>query len=328
MQHDSSPSTTPQAQDQKVSNSQIEGQQAAPSRKPPLRLCNDLVFKALFATRLHLLSDLINAVLHPAPPIKVRRVLNPCILPADPESKSVVLDILAEDVEGQRLAVEMQLCRYQHWPQRCVYGVARTLASQLQLGQNYRDLKPAIGINLLVHNLFHQHADQACWSFTLRDQMCPHVHLGSTMQVHIIELRKAEGLRELPAPLHAWIACLLHNLNEAAMNAFTYPPVREALAHLKTICSDEELRLIAERREQALVDYEDALSYARHEGEQTGHEKGIQQQRHTLLRMLEHKFGSLLPQHFLARIECADTQQLEAWSLNLLDAKRIEDVFA
>jgi hypothetical protein len=118
------------------------------------------------------------------------------------------------------------------------------------------------------------------------------------------------------------------HLNEAAMNAITYPPVREALAHLKTICSDEELRLIAERREQALVDYEDALSYARHEGEQTGHEKGIQQQRHTLLLMLEHKFGSLLPQHFLARIECADTQQLEAWSLNLLDAKRIEDVFA
>jgi len=116
------------------------------------------------------------------------------------------------------------------------------------------------------------------------------------------------------------------------MNAITYPPVREALAHLKTICSDEELRLIAERREQALVDYEDALSYARHEGKQEGEqfglEKGIQQQRHTLLRMLEHKFGSLLPQHFLARIECADTPQLEAWSLNLLDAKRIEDVFA
>jgi predicted transposase/invertase (TIGR01784 family) len=257
----------------------------------------------------------------------VRRVLNPYILSADPASKSVVLDILAEDVQGQRLALEMQLCRYQHWPQRSIYGVARTLASQLRPGQDYRHLKPVIGINLLAHNLFHRHTDQACWSFTLRDQRRPRVHLDSAIQVHIIELRKAERLRKLPAPLRAWVTCLLHNLDEAAMNAITYPPVREALAHLKTICSDEELRLIAERREQALVDYEDSLSYAHHEGKRIGLAKGRRQQRHTLLRMLEHKFGSL-PQPFRTRLERAGTPQLETWSLNLLDAKRIEDVFA
>ena len=313
---------------------------------PRLRLCNDLVFKALFATRLHLLSDLINAVRYPAPPITVRQVLNPHILPAELASKSVVLDILAEDVMGQRLGVEMQLRRYLHWPQRSVYGVARTLASQLRAGQDYQHLKPAIGISLLAHDLFDTQPDQACWHFTLRDEKRPQVHLGSMLQVHIIELRKAERLRTLPAPLLAWITCLLHNLNEAAMNAITYPPVREALAHLDTMCSDEELRLIAERREQALIDDKDAIDYALHEGEQIGIEKGkqiglekgkqigleegkqhgVQQQRHTLQRMLEHKFGPLQPSCH-ARLDQADAQQLQAWSLSLLDAQRIEDVF-
>jgi len=43
--------------------------------------------------------------------------------------------------------------------------------------------------------------------------------------------------------------------------------------------------------------------------------------------MLEHKFGTLAPS-FQARLEHADAQQLQVWSLSLLDARRIEDVFA
>lgn len=73
-------------------------------------------------------------------------------------------------------------------------------------------------------------------------------------------------LASLPAPLRAWIICLLHNLDEAAMSTTTHPPVRKTLKHLDTLYSDEELRLMAERREQALIDAEDALDYARHEG--------------------------------------------------------------
>jgi len=201
------------------------------------------------------------------------------------------------------------------------------------------------------------------------------VLLDSVLQVHIIELRKAERLRKLPAPLRAWIACLLHTLNEAAMNAITYPPVKEALQHLEQMYAEEDLRLAAERRQQALIDDQNALAWALHEGEKSGLEKGeqiglekgeqiglekgeriglkkgqqiglqkgeqlglqkgiqqgiqqgMQQQRKTLLSMLEHKFGAL-PPSFQVRLENADAQQLQAWSLGLLDAQRIEDVFA
>ncbi|MCQ9616946.1 Rpn family recombination-promoting nuclease/putative transposase [Paenalcaligenes niemegkensis] len=165
---------------------------------PGLSLCNDLVFKILFAKHLPLLTDLINAVLHPAPPITVRRVLNPHILPEELSGKNIVLDILAEDADGQRLGIEMQLQRFLHWPQRNIYGVARSLASQLQVGQDYRLLKPAIGISLLVHDLFDEHPDKACWRFTLRDEELPHVQLGPALQVHIIELSKAEKRQQPP----------------------------------------------------------------------------------------------------------------------------------
>ncbi|MGB6102393.1 MAG: Rpn family recombination-promoting nuclease/putative transposase [Pusillimonas sp.] len=304
-------------------SSQAESPAAAkadPETLPRLSLCNDVVFKVLFSHHPHLLSDLINAVRHPAAPIKVQRILNPNILPQDLAGKDIVLDILAEDADGQRLGVEMQLHPFRHWPQRNVYGVARNLSSQLQAGQDYRHLKPAIGISLLAYDLFTEHPYKAHWHFTLRDGQYPQIQLDQALQVHIIELKKAEALRELSAPLLAWIACLLHNQDEAAMTAITHPPVQEALKHLEVLYSDEELRLAAERREQALVDAEDMLDYARHEGEQKG-------QARLLAFQLEHKFGPV-PQHYQSRLSQASVEQLQDWSLNVLDAQRIEDVFA
>lgn len=283
-------------------------------------LCNDLVFKLLFSKHLHLLSDLINAVRYPLAPIVVRRILNPHILPEEMGSKEIVLDILAEDIHGQRLGIEMQLRRFLHWPERSVFGLARSLAGQLRAGQDYRDLRPSIGISLLVHDLFKNHPEKAAWHFTLRDQQMPHVQLGEALQLHIMELRKAERLRKLPGPLRAWIACLLHNLDEAAMSTITYPPVQEALKHLETMCSDEEFRLLVERREQALVDAEDALDYARHEGQRKGAAGVLEHQ-------LSSKFG-VLPEWARAHLEQADAAVLERWALRVLTAEHIEDVFS
>ncbi len=290
---------------------------------PRLSLRNDLVFKILFSRYPLLLADLINAVRHHAPPIRVERILNPNVLPQDLASKDIVLDILVKDTNGQRFGVEMQLGRFHHWAQRNVYGIARSLAGQLEVGQDYRHLKPSIGITLLAHTLFTDHPTQADWHFTLRDTHAPTVQLGETLQMHIIELPKAEKLGKLPAPLLAWIACLLHNLDEATMNEITYPPVREALSHLDVMYSDEELRLAAERREQALVDAEDMLYQARYEGRQEGHQEG---EAGLLQRLLTHKFGPL-SQDLQQRIQSATPGQLQTWSLNILEAKTLDDVF-
>ncbi|NYT25480.1 Rpn family recombination-promoting nuclease/putative transposase [Alcaligenaceae bacterium] len=288
-----------------------------------LSLSNDLVFKRLFSGHLSLLTDLINTVRSQAAPITVQRVLNPGILPEDLAGKEIVLDILAEDADGQRLAIEMQLQRFQHWPQRNVYGVARSLAAQLRVGQDYRLLKPAIGISLLVHDLFKEDPDKALWHFALRDAERPQTQLGEVLQVHIIELNKAEKQRGLTEPLRAWIACLLHNLDEAAMSEITHPPVKEALKHLETMYGDEELRLLAERRAQALIDAEDKIDYALHEGERIGLQKGAVG---TLSTLITHKFDEL-PDWAADRLEQASEADLKRWTLRILDAQSIEDIF-
>lgn len=116
------------------------------------------------------------------------------------------------------------------------------------------------------------------------------------------------------------------------MSDITHPPVKEALKHLERMYSDEELRLAAERREQALVDAEDIVDFAIHEGERRGREEGLEQGRNegaaaTLSTQIIHKFGPL-PEWAGSRLLQATETDLKRWTLRVLDAQCIEDIFA
>ncbi len=63
-------------------------------------------------------------------------------------------------------------------------------------------------------------------------------------------------------------------------------------------------------------------------GEKRGWEKGhLEGEASLLQRLLMRKFGSL-PQNLQQRIQTATPEQLETWSLNILDAQTLDDVFA
>jgi len=246
-------------------------------------------------------------------------VLNPDILPDGVAGKQVVLDVLARDEQGTLFIVEMQVRRHLHWPERNVYYLARSLSQQLKKGEGYLHLKPAIGISLLMHDLFPEHADQACWHFSLRDTTQSQVQLGQALQVHIIELSKAERLGGLPPNLSAWIPCLRHTAEEDVMSQITHKPVQEALEHLRGMSSEEGLRWAAMRREMAAAEEQDSLAFERQAGLKEG-------QTALLTRLLTRKFGSL-PESVQRRLSAASASQLDAWAMNVLDAASLDEVF-
>ena len=95
---------------------------------------NDFVFKTLFADAPDLLTALINAVRPDEAPITVIDVLNPRIDPDALAGKFIVLDLLAQDAQGRRYNIEMQIRRYNAWSARSAYYLARTLTEQGRLG--------------------------------------------------------------------------------------------------------------------------------------------------------------------------------------------------
>lgn len=288
---------------------------------------NDFVFKKLFAEAPTLLAALINAVRSTEPPVTVVEVLNPRIAPEELAGKYIVLDLLAQDEQGRRYNIEMQVRRYSAWSARSAYYLARTLSQQLDGGDDYEQLKPAIGIHLLDFNLFTtpepQGRGQAVWCFELRDRTQPALKLGDELQLNLIELPKADRLGVGNPALAAWVAFLEHWQEERLMQQIDYLPVQQALQRIRDLSADAETRRLAFVRERALRDERSELRAAREQGREEGFEAGMA----TLLeRQLTRRFGPLGEDH-RQRLLHASPDQLSCWAERLLDAPTLDAVF-
>jgi predicted transposase/invertase (TIGR01784 family) len=291
---------------------------------------NDFVFKRLFVDAPALLAALINAVRSTEPPVAVVQILNPRIEPEELAGKFIVLDVLAQDALGRRYNIEMQVRRHGAWSARSAYYLARTLTQQLNGGDDYPSLRPAIGIHLLDFELFTapQHQCQALWCFELRDREQPALKLGDELQLNLIELPKADRLGAGEPALAAWVAFLEHWHEEHTMAQIDYPPVQQALAHIKQLSADEETRRLAFVRERALRDERSDIRAALEQGKLEGKLEGrLEGEAAILERQLVKRFGPL-GDETSARLKGATVEQLERWAERILDAPNLDDVFA
>ena len=297
---------------------------------------NDYVFKRLLADSPRLLSALINAVRFDRPPIEVVRVLNPAILPEEFAGKAIVLDVLAQDANGHRFNVEMQTRCHPDWVARSIYYATRSLGHQLEEGENYEALRPAVGIHLLDFDLFEDRTAHALWRFNLRAEQAPDLKLSDELELNLVELPKARGMRGLPKAITAWVTFFERWNEEAAMAGIEDVSVHEAIRRLEVISGDEEARIRAMLREKAIRDERSWRNRAeragREEGLAAGLEQGLQRGRtegesRILERQLARRFGPL-PEPVVTRLRGADAETLERWSDRIFDARTLDDVFA
>lgn len=87
-------------------------------------------------------------------------------------------------------------------------------------------LKPVIGIHLLDFDLFENPGEthQAHWRFEMRDRQNPQTKLGDELQLHIIELPKADRLGVTSGHLAHWVALFEHWQEESTMQTIDYTP--------------------------------------------------------------------------------------------------------
>jgi predicted transposase/invertase (TIGR01784 family) len=299
---------------------------------------NDAVFKRLFAGAPHLLAELINAVRADDPPLTVVEIINPEIRPEDLDGNLIVLDLLARDPHGKLYNVEMQVRTLS----RVGAGHARDRPSccpgVLVAGMARSYTQSHIGIHLLDFALFDDQ-DQGLWCFELRDRDQHGVRLGEELQLHVIELPKADRLGAGSTELAAWVAFLKHWQEEQRMSEIKYPPVQEAMERIRDMSSDVLTWHEALRRDMAFMDEqvrqrearEDGMAEGLAEGRAKGLAEGLAEgrtkgQAALLERQLSRRFGPLSEEH-LAILLTATAQELERIADRVLDAHDISVVF-
>ncbi|TBV15658.1 Rpn family recombination-promoting nuclease/putative transposase [Stutzerimonas kirkiae] len=279
----------------------------------------DVVFKRLFAEAPDLLADLINAVRSDEPPIVELQVLNPQILPEDLTGKFIVLDTLARDVNGQLFNIEMQARNHQGWPSRTVYYLARNLSRQLKPGDDYNQLQPVIGIHLMDFDLFDD--EQAFWQFELRDRRQRSVIFDRSLQLHLLELPKADRLHSQAGGAVAdWIAYLKHWQEESVMQEIERPAIRKARQQLQALSDDEQARYLAFVRERALLNETIVMGATEAKGKREGRSDILRQ-------LLQLKFGAL-PVAIEQRLVTASETEQVRWAERILSVDSLEQVFA
>ncbi|EIC23720.1 Rpn family recombination-promoting nuclease/putative transposase [Thiorhodovibrio frisius] len=247
---------------------------------------NDYVFFRIFSEAPELLIDLINAVRADQPPIVEITLLDARLTPERITGKRLVLDLKGVDERGRRFNIEIQVRHFPFWIKRAMMYLARLYSEQLNAGTDYQQAQAVIGIHLLDFDLFKGEPgddDNALWRFVMVDPRRAKC-LEDTIEVNIVELRKADRLGQLPERLSAWIAYFEHWKEDDVMNNLAHAPVQKAHAKLRAMSAVEEECYWAEARDRALSDEVTMLNAARREGL----EKGEQTARHqTALAMLQ-----------------------------------------
>ncbi len=131
--------------------------------------------------------------------------------------------------------------------------------------------------NLRDFELFRdpEQAAQALWCFEMRDADNPAVTLGQELQLHLIELHKADRLRLAPGPLAPWIALFERWQEDDTMSQITEEPARAVLDKHRNLSADEETRWLAFARERALYDEWTLIVEARAEGRAEGEDAAM-----------------------------------------------------
>jgi predicted transposase/invertase (TIGR01784 family) len=241
----------------------------------------DFAFKALFAPNPDLLMDLLNSFpsFQGYNRIKNLKVLNPEIPKKISDEKLSILDIRAENENGENFLIEMQAFPQSSFSKRTLYYWAKVYSRGLGKGHKYENLKKVYSVNFVNFPIWKNHIEYlSTFQLLEKDRIFP---LTEDLEIHIIEISKfLKSVENLQSDLDTWFYLLKEasNLKGESMKTLEKknPAVKRAISELKTLSLTAKNRELYESRRKAELDYASGMSDAFNEGLEKGIEQGIE----------------------------------------------------
>ena len=218
-----------------------------------LPLTYDYIFKRVFAYKGNesVLKDFLEALLKIE--IKGIKITNPEIIPYEKGEKRGLLDIKAEINDGTMLDVEMQMKNERNTDERATEYMGKMISEQLQVGEDYQNLKKSIVIfitnyNFLKRNSYHS-VGRMKFDKTIEDE---YVNMGyekedeiasKYIEVHYIELPKFKK-KELSkfTRLDQWMCIFTQNKEGIMLAEKENKEIKRAINTLDFLSKDPKER--------------------------------------------------------------------------------------
>ena len=255
--------------------------------------------------------------------IKEVTLMDPFLAPRVRDMKESVLDVRCKDHRGVSYIVEMQVRKTRAFLKRIQFNAAKAYVNQIASGEDYPKLNQVIAVTITDFTLFDEF--EHCVSHHQTQETITGKTLLQEVVYWFIELSKfSKKLEELNDVLDKWIffiktASSLENVPDRLGEE----PFLHAFEKARVANMDKEELEYYDKASMAIADARGAIELALEEGEQKGEQKGGAT---LLLLMLEEKFGNLSDQ-IRDKTLNADRATVEKWSLRILDAQSLKDVF-
>jgi predicted transposase/invertase (TIGR01784 family) len=216
----------------------------------------DLVFKKLFGSEENkdILLSLINAVLPEHQPIATIEIKNPYNVSDYAEGKLSILDIKAEDEQGNLYDIEMQIKGSTFYGKRTLYYWAKIFGSQLDYikieekkkRKTYSELNKCIVISLMDFEFFDDDKYHRC--FMLKDRESNETHRDlDYLDLYFVELEKFESkYKTLKTTLDRWVKFLnnadLYSKDTLPQELAEVASIRKASERLEVMYLNEKER--------------------------------------------------------------------------------------
>ena len=251
-----------------------------------LPLTDDYIFKRVFAYKGNesVLKDFLEALLKIE--IKGIKITNPEIIPYEKGEKRGLLDIKAEINDGTMIDVEMQMKNERNTEERATEYMGKMISEQLQVGEDYQNLKKSIVIfitnyNFLKRNSYHS-VGRMKFDKTIEDE---YVNMGydeedelasKYIEVHYIELPKFKK-KELSkfTKLDQWMCIFTQNKEGIMLAEKENKEIKRAINTLDFLSKDPKER----ERHNSIVMAEYNRLVSEHNFFNDGLEKGMKKRK-------------------------------------------------
>lgn len=249
---------------------------------------NDVVFKMIFADPKHerVLLHFLNSAIEVKSPITKVKILNSELTADHVSQKGSRLDIQAETNSGELIDIEMQVGADEHMVGRTLFYWSRLFAGELQVSDNYSKLRRTISINILNFKLFHK--DARYWRKCHLTDDESHEIITDLLEIQFVELNKLKQFTK-ESPLTFWIEFFKNPYSEECKELYKFvPELNEAREIFEAAKADPVKRRLIQEREEAVRNYNHAISSAAERGLAEGEKIGAQQAKiETAKKLLE-----------------------------------------
>ena len=257
----------------------------------------DYAFQKIFGSHQSekILISFLNAIIYEGENIiESLTIVNPFNPDQIISFKDTYLDVKAVLVDGSIVVIEMQVARMTAFNKRVAYNLAKAYANQLDKGEKYPLLNPAIAVTITDFILFKK-TDDPINKFVFQEETKKLECLDKELRLIFVELPKFQKtLSELKNLTDKWIYFLKEaaSLDGIPESLGEVVEIEQALNIANFInMSPEELEVV-ENRGIAMQDERGRIAYAEQLGVVKGETKGRLSQAIALVKLLiTQRFG-------------------------------------